>query len=115
MQSIKGGIPVGGNLGYFGSGAQDLLYRGEPAQMMPMPYQGGGFNIQPLAQGIPVGQDPRFPMDQKMFEAYVEEKRFKRQYPNRGDLLRYVDQFNKNYFPGSQVNLPANIGGKTIS
>ena len=115
MQSIKGGMQVGGNLGYFGSGAQDLLYRGEPAQMMPMPYQGGGMNIQQVARGIPVGQDPRFPMDQKMFEAYVEEKRFKSQYPNRGDLLRYVDQFNKSYFPGSQVTLPADIGGKTIS
>lgn len=103
--------------GYMGNaGALDnLVYRGEPAQMTPLPYYGGGINIQPLAQGIPVGQDPRLPMDQKMFEAYVEEKRFKRKYPNPGDLLQYVDQFNKNYFPGSQVNLPGDIGGKYVS
>jgi len=152
----------------------DLVYRGNPGQMMPMPYYGGGMGVQKLggfpgpgqlstdvikanipapyggngmgvqqlrgfagpgqlstdvieanipgsaseqllSQGIPVGQDPRFPMDQKMFEAYVEERRFKNKYPNPGDFRRFVDQYNKNYFPGSQATLPADIGGKTVS
>ena len=119
----------------------DLVYRGNPGQMMPMPYYGGGMGVQQLggfagpgqlstdviqanipgsaseqmlSQGIPVGQDPRFPMDQKMFEAYVEEKRFKNKYPNPGDFRRFVDQYNKSYFPGSQATLPADIGGKTV-
>ena len=130
--------------GYMGNAGalSDLVYRGNPGQMMPMPYYGGGMGVQKLggfpgpgqlstdvieanipgsaseqllSQGIPVGQDPRFPMDQKMFEAYVEERRFKNKYPNPGDFRRFVDQYNKNYFPGSQATLPADIGGKTVS
>ena len=130
--------------GYMGNAGalSDLVYRGNPGQMMPMPYYGGGMGIQQLggfagpgqlstdvieanipgsaseqllSQGIPVGQDPRFPMDQKMFEAYVEERRFKNKYPNPGDFRRFVDQYNKSYFPGSQAILPADIGGKTVS
>ena len=130
--------------GYMGNAGalSDLVYRGNPGQMMPMPYYGGGMGVQQLggfagpgqlstdviqanipgsasgqmlSQGIPVGQDPRFPMDQKMFEAYVEEKRFKNKYPNPGDFRRFVDQYNKSYFPGSQATLPADIGGKTVS
>jgi len=129
--------------GYMGNAGalSDLVYRGNPGQMMPMPYYGGGMGVQQLggfagpgqlstdviqanipgsasgqmlSQGIPVGQDPRFPMDQKMFEAYVEEKRFKNKYPNPGDFRRFVDQYNKSYFPGSQATLPADIGGKTV-
>ena len=129
--------------GYMGNAGalSDLVYRGNPGQMMPMPYYGGGMAVQQLggfagpgqlstdviqanipgsaseqmlSQGIPVGQDPRFPMDQKMFEAYVEEKRFKNKYPNPGDFRRFVDQYNKSYFPGSQATLPADIGGKTV-
>lgn len=114
MVRTDGGYGVPGMPGN-GGALRDLVYRGEPAQMVPMPYHGGGMNIQPLAQGIPVGQDPRFPMDQKMFEAYVEEKRFKSRYPNPGDFRQYVDQFNKSYFPGSQVSLPGDIGGKYVS
>jgi hypothetical protein len=63
---IKGGIPVGGNLAY-----SDLLYRGEPYQMLPMPYYGGEIGVQQLSQNIPVGQDPIFPMDQDQFSDYV--------------------------------------------
>jgi len=129
--------------GYMGNAGalSDLVYRGNPGQMMPMPYYGGGMGVQQLggfagpgqlstdviqanipgsaseqmlSRGIPVGQDPRFPMDQKMFEAYVEEKRFKNKYPNPGDFRRFVDQYNKSYFPGSQATLPADIGGKTV-
>jgi len=93
----------------------DLIYRGEPVSAVPLPYNGGGMNIQQLAQNIPVGQDPRFPMDQKMFEAYVEEQRFKSRYPNPGDFRRYVEQFNKSYFPGAQATLPAGFDGKYVS
>lgn len=37
--------------GYMGNAGalSDLVYRGEPTQMMPMPYYGGGMNIQQLA------------------------------------------------------------------
>jgi hypothetical protein len=77
--------------------------------------QGSGVNGQSIAQGIPVGQDPRFPMDQEMFGAYVDEQRFKSRYPNPGDFRRYVEQFNKSYFPAKQVTLPGDIGGKYVS
>lgn len=45
----------GNNLGL----ANDLLYRGEPNTAMPLPYYGGGFNLQPLAGNNPLN-DPRF-------------------------------------------------------
>ena len=59
--------------GYMGNAGalSDLVYRGEPTQMMPMPYYGGGGNVQQLAQGIPVGQDPLLPMDQDQFRDWV--------------------------------------------
>ena len=39
--------------GYMGNAGalNDLVYRGEPTQMMPMPYYGGGKGIQQLAGG----------------------------------------------------------------
>jgi hypothetical protein len=39
--------------GYMGNAGalNDLVYRGEPTQMMPMPYYGGGMGIQQLAGG----------------------------------------------------------------
>lgn len=47
---ITGGIPVGGNLGYAG-GFSDLVYRGNPGQMMPMPNYGGPVGYELLAGG----------------------------------------------------------------
>lgn len=37
--------------GYMGNAGalDDLVYRGQPSQMMPLPYYGGGFNVQQLA------------------------------------------------------------------
>ena len=111
---ITGGIPVGGNLGYAG-GFNDLVYRGNPGQMMPMPYQGGGLSAELLAQGIPVGQDPRFPMDPKVFESFVDEQRMKNKFKNPGDLMRYVDQYNQKYYPGGLSEVPVGFDNKSIS
>lgn len=103
MSSEMGSQPLGSLAGP-GQLSTDVIQANMP----------GPSNEQLLSQGIPVGQDPRFPMDQKMFEAYVEERRFKNKYPNPGDFRRFVDQYNKSYFPGSQATLPADIGGKTV-
>jgi len=53
------------------AGVKDLVYRGEPVQLAPMPYYGGGLNIQQLTQNIPVGEDPLLPMDQDQFSDWV--------------------------------------------
>lgn len=98
MLRTDGGYGVPGMPG--NGGVRDLVYRGEPSQMMPLPYYGGGMNVQQLAQGIPVGQDPRFPMDPKVFESFVDERRMKNKFKNPGDLMRYVDQYNQKYYPG---------------
>jgi hypothetical protein len=44
--------------GYMGNAGaiDDLVYRGEPRQMMPMPYYGGGMNMQQLAGFYGPGQ-----------------------------------------------------------
>jgi hypothetical protein len=41
---------------------EDLVYRGEPTQMMPMPYYGGGMGIEQLAGGpdLPFGGGGRY-------------------------------------------------------
>ena len=44
--------------GYMGNAGalSDLVYRGNPGQMMPMPYYGGGMNIQQLGGFVGPGQ-----------------------------------------------------------
>ena len=95
-QSIQGGFL--GNAGAL----SDLVYRGEPVGFQNLPYYGGGINIAPLggqmqpgfiSQGIPVGEDPRFPMDQQLFQHYVEERRLKNNpqlAPYGGSILQYL-------------------------
>lgn len=100
-----------GNAGALG----DLVYRGGPPQAMATPYDSSPPSLQLLAQGIPVGQDPRFPMDQKMFEAYVDERRIKNRFPNPGDLPREWRQYNQNYTPGGQASTPVGFDTKTVS
>lgn len=114
MFRTDGGYGVPGMPGNH-AGVRDLVYRGEPVQAMPMPYYGGGMNIQTLAQGIPVGQDPRFPMDQDMFRTYVDERRLQNRFSTPGSFLKYVDEFNKSYFPGGQSSLPPGVDAKYVS
>jgi hypothetical protein len=74
-------------------GVTDLVYRGEPVTFETLPYTGGGFEVQPLAQGIPAINDPRFPMDQQLFQHYVEERRLKNNpllAPYGGSILKYL-------------------------
>lgn len=70
MMRTDGGYGVPGMPGNH-AGIKDLVYRGEPVQFAPMPYYGGGLNIQQLTQNIPVGEDPLFPMDQDQFSDWV--------------------------------------------
>ena len=98
-----------------GSSLSDLVYRGEQTEMVPLPYQGGGMNIQQLSQGIPVGQDPRFPMTQQQFRDEMEMMRFKNMFPNRGDFRQYIRDYNKQNPLGRQAELPAGFDGKYVS
>ena len=70
MIRTDGGYGVPGMPGNH-AGVKDLVYRGEPVQLAPMPYYGGGLNIQQLTQNIPVGEDPLLPMDQDQFSDWV--------------------------------------------
>ena len=83
-----------GNFRGFGPSAiDDLVYRGEPSNAEPMPYYGGNMNAQTVAQGIPVGEDPRFPMDQQSFWQYVDAAKLQRQLqPYGGSLIEYIRQ-----------------------
>lgn len=100
----------GGYLGNAGA-LDDSVYRGEPAQLTPLPYQGGGMNIQELAAGIPVGQDPRFPMSQEQFEQYVDERRLdKRLEPYGGSILEFIRR-NPQVKGASLPGTPGNFGG----
>lgn len=58
MARTDGGYGVPGMPGN-GLAIKDLVYRGEPTQMTPLPYYGGGFTMQPLAGNNPLN-DPRF-------------------------------------------------------
>jgi len=100
----------GGFLGNAGA-IDDLVYRGEPVQLMPLPYQGGNMNIRELAGGIPVGQDPRFPMSQEQFEQYVDERRLdKRLEPYGGSILEFIRR-NPQVKGASLPGTPGNFGG----
>jgi hypothetical protein len=48
-----------------------MYYSGESN----VPGAPGNFSGTLIAAGIPVGQDPRFPMSQESFEQYVDERR----------------------------------------
>lgn len=103
--------------GYMGNAGalNDLVYRGEPAQMMPLPYQGDASGMQPLAQGIPVGQDPRFPMTQDQFRNEMEEARFKNMFQNPGDFRRYIRDYNRQNPLGRQADVPSSFDAKYVS
>ena len=91
MSNVQG---APGNLGGMGS-INDLVYRGGPANFENLPYYGGGYTMQPLAQAIPVGEDPRFPMDQQLFQHYVEERRLRNNpklAPYGGSILNYLKE-----------------------
>ena len=113
MARTDGGYGVPGMPGN-GGALRDLVYRGEPTQMMPMPYYGGGMNIQPLAQGIPVGQDPRFPMTQGQFFDAMEEAKFKNMFPNPGDFRQYIRDYNRQNPLGRQAGLPSTMDAKYV-
>ena len=103
--------------GYMGNAGalNDLVYRGEPVQAMPMPYYGGPVEIQPLAQGIPAFQDPRFPMTQGQFEREVEELRFNKKYQAPGSFRQEIKNYLKSNPLGRQVSIPANFDAKYVS
>lgn len=88
-----------------------------------------------MAQGIPVGQDPRFPMSQEVFDQYVDDRRIQnRLAPYGGSILEMmqrnqgrmpqaqlapgaVPMGNAGFFYGPQMGqaLPAGFQGKTVS
>ena len=93
--SIKGGIPVGGNLAF-----RDLVYRpgvDGSAEMMPMPYYGGGMGIEQLAA------DPSFQIGPRnKFKGMSQEELNKlKEWDQRpGDLQKYYNDVNS---PGPQL------------
>jgi hypothetical protein len=88
-----------------------LVYRGEPTQATPLPYYGGGMDVQEIAGGIPVGQDPRFPMSQEQFEQYVDERRLKKSLePYGGSILEFIRR-NPQVKGASLPGTPGNFGG----
>ncbi len=103
--------------GYMGNAGalNDLVYRGEPVQAMPMPYYGAPVEIQPLAQGIPAFQDPRFPMTQDQFEREVEELRFNKKYQAPGSFRQEIKNYLKSNPLGLQASAPANFDAKYVS
>ena len=88
-----------------------------------------------LAQGIPVGQDPRFPMPQEVFHQYVDERRPpKLLAPYGGSMLEMIRQTqgrspqaqlapgvapmgNAGFFYGPQLGqgVPPGYQSKTVS
>ena len=84
--SIKGGIPVGGNLAF-----RDLVYRpgvDGPAEMMPMPYYGGGMGVEQLAGGL------SFPIGSQ--ESHVdEEELFKERYKEPGSWRQHIKDYQR--------------------
>ena len=114
MIRTDGGYGVPGMPGNT-SAVSDLVYRGGFGQMMPMPYQGGGMDVQLLSQGIPVGQDSRLPMTQGQFLNEVEELRFKNMFPNRGDFRQYIRDYNRQNPLGRQADVPSSFDAKYVS
>jgi hypothetical protein len=112
-QSQPGGL-YGGYMGNAGA-MQDLVYRGETPQMTPMPYYGGGLDVQQLAGGIPAYQDPRFPMTQSQFEREVEELRFNKKYQAPGSFRQEIKNYLKSNPLGPQVSVPGNFDAKYVS
>ena len=107
--------------GYMGNAGalNDLVYRGQPAQMMPLPYQGGGMYIQQLAGGPSFDINPGSAGD-----ARRSRKGLSPQDVNR--LIQANPQFEKQiremYLPGvqgtpffKQAELPAGFDGKYVS
>ena len=111
-QPQPGGL-YGGYVGNVGA-TQDLVYRGEPTQMMPLPYYGGGFGVQPLAS-TPAYQDPRFPMTQDQFQREVEELRFNKKYQDPGSFRQEIKNYLKTNPLGRQALIPANFDAKYVS
>jgi hypothetical protein len=97
------------------AGLSDLVYRGGQPSMMPLPYYGEEPAIQQLAQGIPVGQDPRFPMTQEQFRNEMEELRFKNMFPNPGDFRQYIRDYNRQNPLGRQAGVPSSFDAKYVS
>ena len=100
--------------GYMGN-AGALSNQNQFAQGVPMPYYGGGMNAPQVAQGIPAYQDPRLPMTQEQFLDAVEDVRFKRMFPNPGDFMRRVNEYNRENPLNRQVSIPAGFDGKYVS
>jgi hypothetical protein len=98
-----------------------VIYRGEGAN-----FPGAAGNLLPggpsfdinrtpgalIAAGIPVGQDPRFPMSQESCEQYVDERRLnKRLEPYGGSILEFLRQRNPANKGASLPGTPGNFGG----
>lgn len=105
--SIKGGIPVGGNLAF-----RDLVYRpgiDGPAEMMPMPYYGGGMGIEQLAA------DPSFQINRGpgALGGRSEEqiRRLQQNMPQNQQLLDEMKR--RGITPGGGPSLPlaSSMGG----
>lgn len=72
-----------------------------------------------MAAGIPVGQDPRFPMSQSAFEYQVDKRRMDRMSPQQNQ--RFMDDFRRIYsdklrgasLPGMQ-GVPMGNAGATF-
>ncbi len=104
-----------GNFPVSAGALNDLVYRGESVQEMPMPYYGAPVEIQPLAQGIPAFQDPRFPMTQDQFQREVEELRFNKKYQAPGSFRQEIKNYLKSNPLGLQASAPANFDAKYVS
>jgi hypothetical protein len=107
--------------GYMGNAGalNDLVYRGEPTQMMPMPYYGGGMGIQQLAGGRSFDINP----------GGAGDARRKRKGLSPADVDRLIQanpQFEKEirdmYLPGvqgtpffKQAGIPSTFDAKYVS
>ena len=96
--------------GYMGNAGalNDLVYRGEPTQMMPMPYYGGGMGIEQLAGGpdLPFGGGGRYKTIQEQNKPgaprdYIPIRTFPQTEPGREGAINV--QFRQALgFPGMQ-------------
>lgn len=117
MLRTDGGYGVPGMPG--NGGLRDLVYRGEPSQMMPLPYYGGGMNVQQLAGG------PSFDIN----PGSAGDSRRKRKGLSPQDVDRLIQanpqferQIREMYLPGVQgtpffnrAGIPAGFDGKYVS
>ena len=114
--------------GYMGNAGalDDPVYRGEPAQMMPLPYYGGGMNIQQLA-GSPGYFMPEAEIQRRFQERYKNTPEGQRLQEN---ILRVREQLKTGTFPWQQAEgspnsqfymgpqsgqIPAGFDGKYVS